>query len=149
MLRGHILTNWHDSLTGGTAPDQRLPPVPVLLSHGMLACSTDGPEVIAVTYAARGNAVPAGGAGYTARESDSDRLALLLGRGAHHDPALADRAGHHRGLAATLGPTPSTVSEHLSVLVEAGVAQRHRVGRQVRYGLEPAGLALVSLVSPG
>ncbi|GAA1645565.1 ArsR family transcriptional regulator [Catellatospora bangladeshensis] len=131
------------------ATDKRLLLVPVLFSHGMLACSTDDPEVIAVTYAARGNAVLAGGAGHTARESDSDRLALLLGRGRTTILRSLTVPATTAGLAATLGLAPSTVSEHLSVLVEAGVAHRHRVGRQVLYGLEPAGLALVSLVSPG
>ncbi|MFJ8582384.1 ArsR family transcriptional regulator [Micromonospora sp. NPDC093277] len=50
------------------------------------------------------------------------------------------------GLAATLGLAPSTVSEHLAALLAAGVAHRRRVGRRVLYGLEPAGLALVTLI---
>jgi DNA-binding transcriptional ArsR family regulator len=47
-----------------------------------------------------------------------------------------------------LGLAPSTVSEHLTVLVNAGVAHRHRAGRQVVYGLEPAGRAMVALIAP-
>lgn len=129
--------------------DQRLVLVPVLFSAGMLACTTDDPEVVVVTYAARGTAVLAGGQAHTAPESDNDRLALLLGRGRSTVLRSLAVPSTTAGLAATLGLAPSTVSEHLSVLVEAGVAYRHRAGRQVVYGLEPAGRALMSLVSAG
>ncbi len=49
-------------------------------------------------------------------------------------------------LSAALGLAPSTVSEHLSALLAAGVVHRRRAGRRVLYGLEPAGTALVGLI---
>jgi DNA-binding transcriptional ArsR family regulator len=81
-------------------------------------------------------------------ENDSDRLALLLGRGRAAILRSLATPSTTAGLAATLGLAPSTVSEHLSVLVEVGVAGRRRAGRHVVYGLEPAGLALVGLIAP-
>ncbi|MEV1144161.1 hypothetical protein [Micromonospora sp. NPDC049799] len=41
----------------------------------------------------------------------------------------------------------TTVSEHLSALLAARVAHRRRVGRRVLYGLKPAGVALLGLLS--
>ncbi|MFR9780238.1 ArsR family transcriptional regulator [Micromonospora sp. MS34] len=129
------------------AADQRLLLIPLIFSRGALACSTDHPEIVAVSYQARGAAVlaetgpvrrPAGG--------DTDRLAVLVGRGRAQVLRALARPATTAGLAATLGLAPSTVSEHLATLLAAGVVHRRRVGRRVLYGLEPAGLALVTLI---
>ncbi|WP_157740328.1 ArsR family transcriptional regulator [Micromonospora auratinigra] len=127
------------------AADRRLLLIPLIFSGGGLACSTDHPEVIAVSYPARGAALLAGGpAGAPA--SGTDRLALLLGRGRATVLRALVRPATTAGLAAALGLAPSTVSEHLAALVAAGVVQRRRVGRRVLYGLEPAGNALLGLL---
>ncbi|RQX07695.1 helix-turn-helix domain-containing protein, partial [Micromonospora globispora] len=76
----------------------------------------------------------------------TDRLAVLVGRGRAAVLRAVTRPATTAGLAATLGLAPSTVSEHLAALVAAGVVHRRRVGRRVLYGLEPAGVALVTLI---
>jgi len=124
------------------AEDKRLLLIPLIFSKGALMCSSDRGDVIAVSYQARGSAVLAGGA----RSGDADGLALLLGRGRAQILRALGTPATTAGLAASLNLAPSTVSEHLSVLVQAGVAYRRRAGRRVLYGLEPAGLAMVSLI---
>ncbi|MGC4750251.1 ArsR family transcriptional regulator [Micromonospora sp. DT201] len=130
------------------AVGQRLLLIPLIFSRGALACSTDHPEIVAVSYQARGAALlaegtpaPAIGTGPT-----TDRLAVLVGRGRAQVLRALTRPASTAGLAATLGLAPSTVSEQLSALLSAGVVHRRRVGRRVLYGLEPAGLALVQLI---
>ena len=130
------------------AVNQRLLLIPLIFSRGALACSTDHPEIVAVSYQARGAAVladrPAPG---TAPEvPGADRLAVLVGRGRAQVLRALARPATTAGLAATLGLAPSTVSEHLAALLAAGVVHRRRVGRRVLYGLEPAGVALVTLI---
>lgn len=46
-------------------------------------------------------------------------------------------------LARTMSMSPATVSEHLSVLYDAGLVSRRRVGRSVEYQWTPRGSALV------
>ncbi|WP_425426359.1 ArsR/SmtB family transcription factor [Actinokineospora terrae] len=48
-------------------------------------------------------------------------------------------------MAAALALAPSTVSEHLTALVSAGIAHRRRSGKTVLYTLEPAGEVLFAL----
>ena len=48
-------------------------------------------------------------------------------------------------LAKALGLAASTVSEHLSGFVAAGVVKRHRAGGRVLYELDTDGKALLSL----
>jgi DNA-binding transcriptional ArsR family regulator len=124
------------------AEDKRLLLIPLIFSRGALMCSSDRGDVIAVSYQARGSAVLAGGT----RSDAEDGLALLLGRGRAQVLRALGTPATTAGLAASLGLAPSTISEHLSVLVQAGVAYRRRAGRRVLYGLEPAGLAMVSLI---
>ncbi|MEU8263574.1 ArsR family transcriptional regulator [Micromonospora sp. NPDC048999] len=129
------------------ALNQRLLLIPLIFSRGALACSTDHPEIVAVSYQARGAVVLAeGGPSPTADVPGTDRLAILLGRGRAQVLRALARPATTAGLAATLGLAPSTVSEHLAALCAAGVVHRRRVGRRVLYGLEPAGLALVTLI---
>jgi DNA-binding transcriptional ArsR family regulator len=124
------------------AEDKRLLLIPLIFSRGALMCSSDRGDVIAVSYQARGSAVLSGGS----RPEADDGLALLLGRGRAQVLRALGTPATTAGLAASLGLAPSTISEHLSVLVQAGVAYRRRAGRRVLYGLEPAGLAMVSLI---
>ncbi|MFC0506900.1 ArsR family transcriptional regulator [Micromonospora costi] len=130
------------------AVDRRLLLIPLIFSRGALTCSTDHPEIVAVSYQARGAALLAEGAPAPAAADAAvtDRLAILVGRGRAAVLRALSRPATTAGLAATLGLAPSTVSEHLAALLAAGVVHRRRVGRRVLYGLEPAGLALVGLV---
>jgi DNA-binding transcriptional ArsR family regulator len=130
------------------AVNQRLLLVPLIFSRGALMCSGDHPEVVMVTYQSRGAAVLADGP-VRAVADPNDRLAILLGRGRATVLRALTSPASTTGLAIALGLAPSTVSEHLSALQAAGVVHRRRVGRRVLYGLEPAGVALVSLLDSG
>jgi DNA-binding transcriptional ArsR family regulator len=129
-----------------SAVDQRLLLIPLVFSRGALMCSTDHPEIVAISYQARGAALLADGGAPT--ETTDDRLAILVGRGRAAVLRALSRPSTTAGLAATLGLAPSTVSEHLAALSAAGVVNRRRAGRRVLYDLEPAGAALVKLVAP-
>ncbi|MFE4590961.1 ArsR/SmtB family transcription factor [Streptomyces laurentii] len=127
------------------AGERRLVLVPLVFAEGCRLYSTDDPEVLAVSFQARGAAAlrertpgPADG---------GDRLGLLLGRG--RAAVLRELAGPltTAGLADRLGLAPSTVSEHLSLLAGAGVVTRHRVGRSVYYQLTDTGRSLLALLA--
>ena len=124
--------------------DKRLLLVPLIFSRGALTCSTDDPDVVAVSYQARGAALLAGGAPEPLR--DTDRLVILVGRGRAAVLRALTVPASTAGLSRDLGLAPSTVSEHLTALTAAGVVNRRRAGRRVLYGLEPAGVALVTLL---
>ncbi|MFI8290651.1 winged helix-turn-helix domain-containing protein [Streptomyces sp. NPDC085614] len=125
------------------AGERRLVLVPLVFAEGCRLCSTDDPEVLAVSFQARGAAALREPAGPVAE----DRLGLMPGRG--RAAVLREPAGPltTAGLADRLGFAPSTVSEHLSVLAEAGVVTRHRVGRSVYYRLTDTGRSLPALLT--
>ncbi|WP_344630023.1 ArsR/SmtB family transcription factor [Streptomyces glaucosporus] len=124
----------------------RLVIVPLLFGRGASFFTSALDGSVALSYQAKsaavlvGNAPPDRRAGVPVR---GDRLEILLGR---------SRAGVVRGLAAptttsalaaTLGLAPSTVSEHLTSLVAAGLVQRRRTGVRVLYELDGSGAALL------
>ncbi|MEV8590278.1 helix-turn-helix domain-containing protein [Streptomyces sp. NPDC051180] len=123
--------------------ERRLVLVPLVFAEGCRLYSTDDPEVFALSFQARGAAA--------LREPPEpvaeDRLGLMLGRG--RAAVLRELGGPltTAGLADRLGLAPSTVSEHLSVLSEAGVVTRHRVGRSVYYQLTDTGRSLLALLT--
>ncbi|MFE7076962.1 ArsR/SmtB family transcription factor [Streptomyces sp. NPDC057620] len=126
-----------------TATGQRLLLVPLVFAQGRMGCSTDQPDLLRVTYQARGAVVLAGGA--AADPVPGDRLVALLGqRRAAVLRALVVPATTS-ALARLLGLAPSTVSEQLTALRAAGVVHRRRAGRRVFYGLQPAGEELLGL----
>ncbi|MFJ8299002.1 ArsR family transcriptional regulator [Streptomyces sp. NPDC094447] len=124
--------------------------VPLVFGRGASLLGFAPHGVTAVSYQAEGAAVlacetrPGRRAGAGADEPvRGDRLEILLGR---------SRAGVVRGLvaptttsdlAALLGLAPSTVSEHLTSLVAAGVVRRRRAGVRVLYELDASGVALL------
>ncbi|MFJ1617602.1 ArsR/SmtB family transcription factor [Streptomyces sp. NPDC088251] len=121
----------------------RLTAVPMLLADGTHWWSVAEGRTV-VSFAARGagllRAEPKrDGAD---RPQRADRLAILLGRGRASVvrelavPITTSALADHLGLAA------STVSQHLSALVSAGVVQRHRAGTRVLYELNREGMAL-------
>ncbi|MCP3820268.1 helix-turn-helix domain-containing protein [Streptomyces sp. A3M-1-3] len=130
------------------AGERRVLLVPLVFAEGCRLYSTDDPEVLAISIQARG----AGALRERPEPKAVDRLGVLLGRG--RAAVLRQLGGPltTAGLADRLSLAPSTVSEHLSVLAEAGVVTRHRVGRSVYYQLTDTGrslLALLALVSGG
>ncbi|MFE7324220.1 ArsR/SmtB family transcription factor [Streptomyces sp. NPDC057565] len=126
------------------AGERRLLLVPLVFAEGCRLYSTDDPEVIAVSFQARGAGALRDPAG--AGPEATDRLGALLGRG--RASVLRQLGGPltTAGMADRLGLAPSTVSEHLSVLADADVVTRHRVGRSVYHQLPDTGRALLALL---
>ncbi|MDR7323029.1 MULTISPECIES: helix-turn-helix domain-containing protein [Catenuloplanes] len=121
--------------------DGRLLLIPVLLAQGRPTVSTDDPGTLLVTFQARGAAVLS----TPERPPAGEPLDVLIGAGrATVLRALAVPATTS-GLAAVLGRAPSTISEHLTGLQEAGLVSRSRANRQVLYALTPRGVALLAL----
>ncbi|MFE7598601.1 ArsR family transcriptional regulator [Streptomyces sp. NPDC057494] len=157
-LRGRRLSRHGDVLRlHGTAastrtavPDvSRLVLVPLVFGRGAPYSASAPDGTTAVAYQTEGAAVllgearPPGRRGAADDPARGDRLEILLGR---------SRAGVVRGLvaptttsdlAAALGLAPSTVSEHLTALVAAGVVRRRREGVRVLYELDGPGVALL------
>ncbi|XIE79059.1 winged helix-turn-helix domain-containing protein [Streptomyces sp. SBR177] len=123
--------------------ERRLVLVPLVFAEGCRLYSTDDPEVLAVSFQARGAAALR----EPVEPAAEDRLGLLLGRGR---AAVLRELGAPLttvGLADRLALAPSTVSEHLSLLAGAGVVTRHRVGRSVYYQLTDTGRSLLALLA--
>ncbi|MDR7276556.1 ArsR/SmtB family transcription factor [Catenuloplanes atrovinosus] len=128
------------ALAGG---DRRLLLVPLVLACDRATVSTDDPATLMITYPARGAAVLS--ARTAPAPPDRDRLALLIGAGRAAVLRALTEPATTSGLAAVLGRAPSTVSEQLTGLQEAGLVSRSRVERQVFYRLEPLGASLLAL----
>jgi DNA-binding transcriptional ArsR family regulator len=121
----------------------RLTAVPMMFADGTHWWSVAGGRTV-VSFAARGAGLlyadPKRDGG--AQDRREDRLAILLGRGRASvvrelaEPTTTSALADHLGLAA------STVSQHLSALVSAGVVQRHRAGTRVLYELNRSGVTL-------
>ncbi|MFI5839723.1 ArsR/SmtB family transcription factor [Catenuloplanes sp. NPDC051500] len=126
------------ALAGG---DRRLLLVPVVLAQGRPSVSTDDPATLMITYQARGAAVLSA----KGRKPSRDRLGLLIGAGRAAVLRALTEPATTSGLAAVLGRAPSTVSEQLTGLQEAGLVSRSRADRQVFYRLEPLGVSLLAL----
>ncbi|MFD8827793.1 ArsR/SmtB family transcription factor [Streptomyces sp. NPDC059605] len=126
--------------TDGTG---RLTAVPMMFTDGTHWWSAAGGRT-AVSFAARGAGILHTGPKRdgAAQDRREDRLAILLGRGRASvvrelaEPITTSALADHLGLAA------STVSQHLSALVSAGVVQRHRAGTRVLYELNRSGMTL-------
>lgn len=125
------------------AADGRLMLIPLIFSKGALLCSTDNPGLIVISYQSRGAVVLAD---RKPEQDADDKLSILLGRGRAAVLKALVTPATTAAVAAELGLAPSTVSEHLSGLLAAGVVHRRRAGRKVLYGHEPAGAALVNLL---
>ncbi|GGS49321.1 helix-turn-helix transcriptional regulator [Streptomyces parvus] len=120
--------------------------VPLLFGRGASLFALDEDGCAAFSYQAKGAAILSGASTPDRRSGTparGDRLEILLGR---------SRAGVVRGLAAptttsalaaVLGLAASTVSEHLTSLVSAGIVQRRRAGGRVLYELDGTGLAIL------
>ncbi|MEV4556218.1 winged helix-turn-helix domain-containing protein [Kitasatospora sp. NPDC049285] len=120
--------------------------VPMVFGRGASLVATGADGEVGFSYQAKGATVLIGDGAPARRTGEpayGDRLEILLGR---------SRAGVVRGLvaptttstlAAVLGLATSTVSEHLTSLVAAGLVQRRRAGVRVLYELGGSGMALL------
>ena len=118
--------------------------VPVVFGLSAAFVSVEGPWRPTVSYAPRGVGL------VWSRNEDGEGdvpLELLLGRGRATVMIELAEPASTSALALRLGVSPSTVSEHLGVLVRAGVAARRRAGRLVLYTLTPRGEQLVELLA--
>ncbi|MGW2183607.1 ArsR/SmtB family transcription factor [Streptomyces sp. NPDC001732] len=126
----------------------RVTAVPMMFADGTPWWSAVGGRT-AVSFAARGAGLlhtdPKQDG--TVQDRREDRLAILLGRGRASvvrelaEPITTSALADHLGLAA------STVSQHLSALVSAGVVQRHRAGTRVLYELNRSGVTLTQCLT--
>jgi DNA-binding transcriptional ArsR family regulator len=120
--------------------------VPAVFARAQRLLSLGPSGTAAVSYQARGAAA----ALETRRLSPVDQhpddpLAILLGRARASVIRSLIVPMTTTGLARSLGLAASTVSEHLSGLVAAGVVKRHRAGGRVLYELDNGGMALLRL----
>jgi len=117
--------------------------VPVVFGFSAAFVSVDGPWRPTISYAPRGVGLLWSQNG----EVEGDvPLELLLGRGRAAVLTALTEPASTSALALRLGVSPSTVSEHLAVLLRAGVVARRRAGRLVLYTPTPRGDRLVELL---
>jgi DNA-binding HxlR family transcriptional regulator len=100
---------------------------------------TDPPWQPTLVYPARGV-----GLLWARPRSSADALTALVGRTRGLIAAALAEPATTTQLAARLGLAAGTVSEHLAVLRDAGLATPQRTGRSVHYALTPLGHALVA-----
>lgn len=99
----------------------------------------DPPYQPTLIYPARGVATA-----FTRPVAPADALVRLLGAGRADVLAALDDAAGTRHVALRLGRAESTVSEHLHVLRDAGLAAVSRTGKASRWARTPLGDALVA-----
>jgi DNA-binding transcriptional ArsR family regulator len=103
----------------------------------------DGVEgTFAITYPARGVGQLWEGLGEVT-ESDDNSLASLLGRTRAAVLGLTAVPMSTTAIAHELGQSPSTISQHLSVLREAGLVDARRSGKSVLYSQTPLAMSVV------
>ena len=113
--------------------------VPSVFAWPDVVLVTDPKSQPTIVYPARG----VGTLWEPGRPAAPDALAALLGRVRAGVLAALDRPRSTTDLAQALGVSAGGVSQHLSVLREAGLVHGHRVGRVVLYLRSPAGDGLV------
>ncbi|WNV86352.1 winged helix-turn-helix domain-containing protein [Umezawaea sp. Da 62-37] len=128
--------SWDDVAIG----DHGLTFVPYTGRQGSWVC--ERPPHYALVYPARGTASRLAG-------PPSDPLSILLGPGRARVAAELATPVTSSQLAASLDLSLGTVSAHLAVLRDAGVATGSRSGRNVFYRLTARGEALLALLGAG
>jgi DNA-binding transcriptional ArsR family regulator len=133
------------SIPGGTGEHLVVPAggirvVPLLFGGAASLFATGPDDVVFLSYQSRGAAVLGQAAGQGKRCAEpgrGDRLEIILGRSrAALIRALTAAPTTTSALASQLGLAVSTVSEHLTALVAAGLVKRYRVGVRVLYELD-------------
>lgn len=118
--------------------------VPSAFIWPMLAIVDEGPWQPTLIYAARGAAMlwepPAAAPEALGALMGERRASVLIG---------LDSPRSTTELASKLQVPPASVSQHLSVLLNAGLIYRHRVGRTVLYGRSARGQQLVAGLGDG
>jgi DNA-binding transcriptional ArsR family regulator len=116
--------------------------VPSAFIWPMLAIVDEGPWQPTLIYAARGAAMlwepPAAAPEALGALMGERRATVLIG---------LDSPRSTTELATNLRVPPASVSQHLSVLLNAGLIYRHRVGRAVLYGRSARGEQLVASIA--
>ncbi|MFF5973419.1 DUF5937 family protein [Streptomyces sp. NPDC012769] len=148
-----VLTRLHPATldwSGGRLGSRDLPNGELPLDGGGLTLAPSAFSVRCALLHARPGAQPcvvyparAVGTLWECRESTGEGLARLLGRSR---AGLLTRTGTPSTtttLAARTGLTPGAVSQHLSVLKDAGLVTAHRYRREVYYRASDLGLALL------
>jgi hypothetical protein len=113
--------------------------VPSVFTWPDVVLVTDPKWQPTIVYPARG----VGTLWDTGRAAAPDALGALLGKVRAGVLMALDRPRSTTDLARALGVSAGGVSQHLSVLREAGLVHGHRVGRMVLYLRSPAGDGLV------
>lgn len=125
-----------------TITRSRLLLVPTVFSGGLRLLVEDH-DGVAMSFQARATGrlriLTAGNDG----GPSEDRLALLLGKGRSQVVRALEQPMTTTAVAASLGLAKSTVSQHLAVLSDSGVAWKRRIGASVFYQLDDSGLALL------
>ena len=103
-----------------------------------------GPSQPTLIYPARGS-----GLVWEPRGAPGQALAALIGSRRAAVLATLDVPCSTTSLAHRLDVSPGSVSQHLAVLYDAGLIERHRVGRVVLYQRSAAGNLLVDGHTPG
>jgi DNA-binding transcriptional ArsR family regulator len=108
-----------------------------------LAVIDEAPSQPTIIYPARGTAVL-----WEPAEAAPHALAALIGERRASILASLDAPRSTTELAHRLGASPGNVSQHLTVLRDAGLIGRQRVGRVVLYDRSPAGDLLANGKTP-
>jgi DNA-binding transcriptional ArsR family regulator len=130
---------------------RRLTLVPLIFGRAGGLHTDDPRHGVALSYQSSG-AVLLGGtptSDLAGRSSPArgDRLSMLVGHGRAKVIRAMTMPQTVSTAAAALGMAPSTVSEHLSTLLAAGVLRRQRSGRRVIYELDHTGEALLEYLN--
>ncbi|MFI1996432.1 winged helix-turn-helix domain-containing protein [Actinoplanes sp. NPDC020271] len=142
------LTLTAPGVAGDTRTPERLLLVPLMFARdGVMVVDLDSDTTL-IGYQARGAANLATSANVSSSTA-SDHVVQLLGRTRAAVMRALSMPRTTTALASELRLAPSTISEHLSVLVACRIALRTRRANRVYYGLTENGLALLSLLMVG
>lgn len=112
--------------------------VPSVFVWPTVAIIDEGPWQPTLIYPARGS-----GLVWEPLDPPPDALAALIGARRASVLALLETPCSTTDVARLLEVGPASVSQHLAVLHDAGLIERHRVGRIVLYRRSPAGNLLI------
>jgi DNA-binding transcriptional ArsR family regulator len=107
--------------------------IPSVFTYPGLVLDHDDRDNVALTYAARGVGRTWDGLREQEQEQDPDHLVALLGRSRARILTRLSVPLSTTDLAAELGQSPGTVSQHLTTLKGAGLLLSWRTGRRVLY----------------
>jgi DNA-binding transcriptional ArsR family regulator len=116
--------------------------IPSVFTYPGLVLDHDDCHNVAITYAARG--VGRTWEGLNVEEQDTDHLSALLGRNRARILVRLSVPQTTTDLAAELGQSPGTVSQHLTTLKAAGLLLSWRAGRRVLYRQTPLAESVIA-----